>query len=286
MGEGGKHTSLFFVSISAPRTAALSHLPPRCVLKLPVQSNHKSFDECISPSAKFWCDTFTCRNKKTHTWGKIHTSSRSKIITALTGESSLHIILSSLQFLIWFDIWIRWCDVHIFSEVRRACVCCHAESLRERWWPAHRAPLKALISAARHPHRGKICNINQLISGSAGICIPGLVWWMNHFLSSLSQNTLCPKAGLWRTSNTDRDVKGGENTDSELSWIQENPLRGETCWEEENVFVLDVFKDFFFFLGDGSVSTGIIQEKWQFNFAALFPLCLSLCVSLRITHFA
>lgn len=42
-----------------------------------------------------------------------------------------------------------------FSEVRLVCVCCHTESLRERWWPAHHAPLKALISVARHPHRGR-----------------------------------------------------------------------------------------------------------------------------------
>lgn len=42
-----------------------------------------------------------------------------------------------------------------FSEVRPACVRCHTEWLRERWWPAHHAPLKALISVARHPPRGR-----------------------------------------------------------------------------------------------------------------------------------
>lgn len=261
-----QHTHSLCISISAPRTAALSHPPTRCVLKLPVQSNHKSFDEYISSSAKFWWwhiyPQNARRNKKTHTWGQIHISSWCKIITALTGLSSPHVILSSLQFLIWFDIWIRWCDVHIFTGEASLCLLSHRDTTGD---VMTLAPCSTESPNKRSPAPAprKICNINLLISRSAGICILGLVWWMNHFLSSRSQNTLCPKAGLWRTSNTERDVKGGENIDTVLSWIYESPLQGETCSAKEKWIHVGCLQRFFLRI-DASLQT-LFQEKWHFN---------------------
>lgn len=173
------------------------------------------------------------RNMKTHTWGQIHISCWCKIITALTGLSSPHITLPSPQFLIWFDVWIMWCDVHIFRGEAGLCLLSHRVTTGEMMT---RAPGLAESSnkCSLTPAPRKVCNISR----SAGTCILGLVWWMNHFLSSVSQNTLYPKAGLWRTSNTDRDVKRGENINSAVMNIWKassgrNMLRereSDLCW--------------------------------------------------------
>lgn len=146
-----------------------------------------------------------CRNK--HTWGKIHIPSWSKIITALTGLSGPH-ILPPLQLLIWYDIWIRWCHVHIFRVEAGLCLLSHRVTTGEMMTCS---PC-SLITIARHLHRER-CAISTtyLISRSAGICILGLDWWMNHFLSSPPLKTRCvQRLGLWRTSNTDTGVKGGD----------------------------------------------------------------------------
>lgn len=186
----------------------------------------------ISAFAEFWCDTFAHRNKKTHTWGQIHISFCWKIITPLTGLFSPRIPLSSLQFLIWFDVWISWCNVHIFRGEASLCLLSHRVTTGEMMTRAPRST-ESPNKRSSAPAVRKICNINHPISRSDGICILSLVWWMNHFLSSVSQNTLCPKAGLWSTSNADMDVKGGENTDAELPWIYEKRLQGETCGGKE-----------------------------------------------------
>lgn len=178
MWEGWKNTRLC-IAISAPWTAALSHLPLLWLLILPVQSNHTSFDEYTSASTNLWCGSFTHtmstdtrQRKKKNTWGQIHISSWWKIITALTVLSSPYIRLSSLQSPIWIDVWIRWDDMHIFSDEASLCLLSHGVVLGEMMTRAPRSIESPNKHLAASPPR-KIHNINHLISRS-----PGIVSWV------------------------------------------------------------------------------------------------------------
>lgn len=130
------------------------------------------------------------RNKKTHTWGQIHISFWWKIITPLTGLSSRHITLSSLRFLIWFDVWIRCCNVHIFIGEASLCLLSHTGATGEMMT---RASFSAESPNKRSPAPAlrKSCNIKHLISGSAGICISGPCLMNESFpLICLSKHTM------------------------------------------------------------------------------------------------
>lgn len=226
------------MSISAPRTAALSHLPVHFVLKLQVQSNHKSFDEYISAAAKFWCDTFTHRmpsetRKHTPEAKSISPLGVNNYCSDRPAQPSYHTIIPAVPYLVWRLNGGAMCT---YSEVRLASLCL----LSHRVTTGEMMTCTPCLAESSNKHSltpapRKICNINHLISRSAGICMLGLIWWMNHFLSSVPQNTSCPKVGLRRTSNTDRDVKRGENINTVLSWIYETLPQGETCRGKEKV---------------------------------------------------
>lgn len=150
--------------------------------------------------------------------------------------------------------------------------------------PAHHAPLKALISAARHPHRGRSAISTNWSAGQLGFVSWALSdeWIIS---SHLSLKTHCVQrlgcgghqiqTGMWRE----------EKIQTRCCHEYKKTLFGEKHVERKKMYLCWTSSKIFF-LGDGSVSTGIIQEKWQFNFVALFPLCLSLCVVPPITHFA
>lgn len=164
--------TLFLCHFSAPRTAALiffraafRNCRSKAITKvlMGIYLPRQSFD--VMPRN-------ACRNE--HTWDKIHISSWSKIITSLTGLSGPHIIppaphphpahpCSSLSG-VTFELVDAMCT---FSVLNPASVCCHTESLQERWWPVHHSPLKTPISRDRHLHphlhRGR-CAISTIWS--------------------------------------------------------------------------------------------------------------------------
>lgn len=211
----------------------------------------------ISASAKFWCDTFTHRTPaETNTpEAKIHISSWSKIITALTGLSGPHIILPPLQFLIWYDIWIRWCHVHIFRVEAGLCLLSHRVTTGEMMTCS---PC-SLIRIARHLHRER-CAISTIWSAGQ----PGFVSWAltdEWIISShpppskhaVSKGFECGghqiQTGVWRE----------ETIDTALSWIYEKPLQGETYWGKEKCIYDGCLQRCF--SCDWCRSTGIISRK-------------------------
>lgn len=162
-------------------------------LKLPVQSNHKSFDECIYISASWkvliWHTHPQNARGNKHTWGRSLISSRSKIITALTGLSSPHLTPLPLQFLICCDMWIRRCRVCIFrAEASFLFAVTRSRNRRDDDLLTTLHP-KALISAVWHLHR-EGCAISTMRSaGQLGFVSRAPDWWMNHFFSSPSLQT-------------------------------------------------------------------------------------------------
>lgn len=242
------HTS-YCVSISAPRTAALSHLPPRCLFEIAGPKQSQKFGWVYIYISAWWkvliwhTHPQNARGNK-HTWGRSLISSRSKIITALTGLSGPHLTPLPQRFLICCDMWIRRCHVCIFRAEGSFLFCRHAEPQRERWWPAHYAPPKSPNKRSLAPEPGRMCNINHSISGSAGICIPRPRLMNESFLLiSFPPNTLIPKAGLWGTSNRDRGVKGGEYRRNAVMNIWEASSGRNMLRERKSVFMMDLFKD-------------------------------------------
>lgn len=206
-------------------------------------------------------------------------------------QPSYYTIIPAVPYLLWRLNYVVKC-AH-FSEVRPACVCCHAESLRGEMMThtpcATESPNKRSPAAAQ----SKICNINHLISqtritpaGSAGQSefearALSDEWFISPHLSLKIQ---CPKAELWGTSNTDRDVKGGEkHRHKAVMNLWKNLFREKHVEGKKNGL-----QRFIFFLWegiDGSLQT-LFQLKWQFNFVTVFSLCLSLCVfSPSLSHF-
>lgn len=111
-----------------------------------------------------------CGCRKAHTWGQIYISSLSKIITPLTDLSDPHISPSFLQFLMWLDVWIMWCNVCILSGETSLCLLSHrvtpGEMMTDVPCSAEGPNKRRAASAPR-----TLCNINHVISRSAGICI-------------------------------------------------------------------------------------------------------------------
>lgn len=172
-----------------------------------------------------------------------------------------------------------------FPEVRLAYVAFRSHRVTTEEMMAH-APCSTespnKCSPALTPK--KICNINHLISRSAGICILGPVWWMNHFLSSLSLKTHC----VQRLDCGGHQIQTGRRKYSHeymKTLFREKHVEGK-----KNVFMLDVFKDFFSW--DWCKSTGIISRKLTISLCNTIPylalhlcLCLSSCRTIHLIYF-
>lgn len=96
-------------------------------------------------------------------------------------------------------------------------------------------------------HSPQTCNIRQLINRSAGICIYDHRWWMNHFLTPASENRLCSRSGLCKTSNPDRGVKGREKVDTVVNNEWRRDLQGDSSWGNEKLICIECLQDVFSF---------------------------------------
>lgn len=167
----------------------------------------------LSASEKLRYDTFThwmsTETRKHTPEAKSIFPLCGKIITAVTGLfisryhpcSSLSGLTSEIGSV-----------MHTFSEVRPACVHCHIESLRGRWWPAHHASLRALISVAQYPPGGRSVISTIWSAGQLG----AVSWALSD--EWIISSHLCLKhtvsKGWFLKDMKYRDVGGKTNTDT------------------------------------------------------------------------
>lgn len=186
-----------------------------------------------------------------------------------------------LQFLIWFDVWIRWCNVHIFRGEASLCLLSHRVTTGEMMTHAP-CSTESPNKRTRHPPRGRSAISTIRSAGQMGFVFWALSdeWIIS---SHLSLKTHCvQRLDCGAHQIHDMDVKGGENTGTGLPWIYEKRLQGETCWGKEKWIYIGCLQRYF--LGVVASLQALFQVKWQFNFITSFPLPLCPFLSLFKAH--
>lgn len=145
MQKKSKHSLSMFISALTP--------PLRCSLKLAVRGNHRSFDEYIYISASALSDVTRLPTEFPQTQENTHLGPNPYFLLVENNYRSdrpvwptHHTIMPAVPYLV-----RRLTQSVGCAGEARLCLL----SLWERWWPAHRVPLKALISAARHQRWGR-----------------------------------------------------------------------------------------------------------------------------------
>lgn len=185
-----------------------------------------------------------------------------------------------LQFLIWFDVWISWCNVHIFRGEASLCLLSHRVTTGEMMTHAP-CSTESPNKRTRHPPRGRSAISTIRSAGQMGFVFWALSdeWIIS---SHLSLKTHCVQrldcgahqiqTWMWREGKT--QAQGCRE-------YMRNVFREKRGGKEKWFYIGCLQR---YFLGVVASLQALFQVKWQFNFITSFPLPLCPFLSLFKAH--
>lgn len=185
-----------------------------------------------------------------------------------------------LQFLIWFDVWISWCNVHIFRGEASLCLLSHRVTTGDMMTHAP-CSTESPNKRTRHPPRGRSAISTIRSAGQMGFVFWALSdeWIIS---SHLSLKTHCVQrldcgahqiqTWMWREGKT--QAQG-------CCEYMRNVFREKRGGKEKWIYIGCLQR---YFLGVVASLQALFQVKWQFNFITSFPLPLCPFLSLFKAH--